>query len=268
MKRLLCLLSVLLFVLCACTPAPAPTEPTESTAPTVPSSSSSAAPTTESTTEPTTETTTEIPSSSEPQESYTLGTCSIQTYRDDAGAIWAMGIAEIVNTSDTPLFLDYGSFTLLDAEDNVLMTVDSVAAYPQVLLPNERGYYFEVFESDLPSEQALQLVAAPEVKETGMDAVRCTVTDTQLRNSPYGGVELSGRIENTTDADGELVCIAALLFDEDGALLGVLTSILTETLKVGAQTDFTVDSFMLPPELKAEQVKDMQVLAYPLQEQP
>lgn len=264
MKRLLCLLAALALILCACDAAPTPTE--ASTAPS--STAATSAPTTEPSTEPTTAPTTEPPTTAAPQRDYELGACTVRSYRDENGTIRAMGIAEIVNTSDQPLYLDYGSFALHNDADEVILTADTIAAYPQVLLPGEHGYYFEIVEPDLPETEALTLSVTPEIREASVECIRYIVTDTQLRNSPYGGITLTGKVKNETADDGALVCIAALFFDEDGAPLGAQTVILTEALNAGTQTDFTVDSFLLPPELKAEQVKDMQIFAYPLQEQP
>lgn len=263
MKRLICLiLALCLLALSACgTKTPAPTE---STAPSFSSTEATTVPTTEPTTESTTKPTTEPA----PQAAYELGQCSASAYRDDSGAIWAMGLAEIVNTGEKPLFLDYGAFDVTDANGNAVLSVSSVAAYPQVILPGERGYYFEVFEPGLPDTQALSLTVTPDIREATVDAVRYEVTETQLRNSPYGGLELTGLVKNTSDQNGELVCIAAILLGKDGAPLGILTNILTETLKAGAQVEFAAESFMLPPELKASQVDELVICAYPLQEQP
>lgn len=265
MKRLLCLLAVFALLLCACDAAPTPPATSAET-----SSAATSAPTTESVPEPTTASTTEEPAATTaaPQNPYELGDCTVRTYRDENGTIRAMGLAEIINTGDTPLYLDYGVFELRDGAGALVMTADAIAAYPQVLLPDEHGYYFEIVAPDLPDTETLTLHVTPDIREAEVDRVRYTVTDTQLRNSPYGGVELTGKVKNETAVDGTLVCIAALFFDENGAPLGVQTVILTETLKADTQTDFTVDSFLLPPELKAEQIKDLQVFAYPLQEQP
>lgn len=262
MKRFLCLISALclLFALCACDSALEPTE--ESSV----SSSSTDEPTTESTTEPTSDATTESSSSAAPAD-YALGMCNAVSYRDENGTIWAMCIAEIVNTGDTALFLDYGSFELRDGNDAVVMMTDSVSAYPQVILPGESGYYFEVVEPDLPETEELTLTVTPDIREAAVDCLRYDVTDTQLRNSPYGGLELLGKAENNTGTDGELVCVAAILLDKEGAPLGLLTTFLTDALPAGAQTDFSVASFMLPAELTAAQVANTLIFAYPLQEQ-
>ena len=265
MKRLLCLISALclLLCLCACNSAPVPSESS-----TVPSSAATSEATTEATTEPTYASTTEAPTTTAPQSLYELGACSVRTYRDENGTIWAMGIAEIVNTGDKPLYLDYGSFELRNSADEVVMTADAIAAYPQILLPGESGYYFEVVEPDLPDTEALTLYVTPDVCEAEVECVRYTVTDTRLKNSPYGGLELWGKVENATDSDGELVCIAAVLLDAEDKPLGLLTTILTDQLKAGTASEFTVESFMLPTELKTSEVAQTLIFAYPLQEQP
>ena len=261
MKRLLCLFCALclLFGLCACHSAPTPTES---------STASASAPPREPATEASTEPSSEVPDTTAPQSDFELGACNAEAYRDENGIIWAMGIAEIVNKSDTPLYLDYGTFTFRDGDGTLVMTADAIAAYPQVLLPGERGYYFEVVEPDLPDTEPLQLTIEPDIRKAAVEGVRYTVTDTQLRDSPYGGIELFGKVENTTDADGELVCIAAVLLDAEGAPIGLLTTILTEKLKAGSTAEFTLESFMLPSELKASTAAQTLCFAYPLQEQP
>lgn len=269
MKRLLCLFCALclLFGLCACHSAPTPTESSTASA-SAPTSESTTQARTEPSTEPTTEASTEIPTTAAPQSDFELGACTVETYRDENGTIWAMGIAEIVNKSDTPLYLDYGTFAFRGGDDTLVMTADAIAAYPQVLMPGESGYYFEVVEPDLPDTEPLQLTVTPDIRKAEVESVRYTVTDTQLRNSPYGGLELFGKVENTTDADGELVCIAAVLLDAEGKPIGLLTTILTEKLNAGSTAEFTLESFMLPSELKASTAAQTLCFAYPLQEQP
>ncbi len=269
MKRLLCLISALclLLSLCACDSAPTPSESSAEPS-TAATSEATTAPSTEPTPQPTTEATTEAPTEPAPQSVYELGACSVRTYRDDNGTIWAMGIAEIVNTSDRPLYLDYGVFELRNSEDEVVMTADAIAAYPQILLPGESGYYFEVVEPDLPDTEALTLYVIPDVCEAAVECVRYAVTDTRLKNSPYGGLELWGKVENTTASDGALVCIAAVLLDAESKPLGLLTTILPEQLNAGTASEFSVDSFMLPTELKTSEVAQTLIFSYPLQEQP
>ena len=267
MKRILCLISALCLLLCACDAAPTPSassaEPSSAA-----TSEATSETSTEPSTEPTSEATTEAPIVPAPQSLYMLGACSVRTYRDENGTIWAMGIAEIVNTCDKPLYLDYGVFELRNGADEVVMTADAIAAYPQILLPGESGYYFEVVEPDLPDTEELTLYVTPDVCEAEAESVRYTVTDTRLKNSPYGGLELWGKVENTTDSDGELVCIAAVLLDAEDKPLGLLTTVLPELLKAGTASEFSVESFMLPTELKTAEVAQTLIFAYPLQEQP
>lgn len=195
MKRLLCLLAVFALLLCACDAAPTPPATSAET-----SSAATSAPTTESVPEPTTASTTEEPAvtTAAPQNPYELGDCTVRTYRDEDGTIRAMGLAEIINTGDTPLYLDYGVFELRDGAGALVMTADAIAAYPQVLLPDEHGYYFEIVAPDLPDAETLTLHVTPDIRETEVDCVRYTVTDTQLRNSPYGGVALTGKVKNAS----------------------------------------------------------------------
>lgn len=269
MKRLFSLISALCLLLCLCACDSAPIQNTTSTdsSSTAPSKTT-AEPSTEPSTEPTADATTEAPISTAPQGVYELGACSVRTYRDENGTIWAMGIAEITNTCNKPLYLNYGAFELRNSADEIVMTADAVAAYPQILLPGESGYYFEVVEPDLPDTETLTLNVTPDVCETEAESIRYTVTDTRLKDSPYGGLELWGKVENTTASNGELVCIAAVLLDAEDKPLGLLTTVLPEQLKAGTASEFNLDSFMLPAELKTAEVAQTLIFAFPLQEQP
>lgn len=87
-----------------------------------------------------------------------------------------------------------------------------------------------------------------------------------LRDSLYGGVELIGKITNDTGKDGSLVCIAAVLLDEESRPIGQLYTYLTEPLKAGTTVSFGFESFMLPEDISAEDVAQTLIFAYPLQQ--
>ena len=64
--------------------------------------------------------------------------------------------------------------------------------------------------------------------------MRYAVSDVNLKDSVYGGVELTGRIRNDTAERGSLVCVAAVLLDESEKPLGVVYTVLDSPLEAGA----------------------------------
>lgn len=271
MRKIIAFLAVLtlLLSLCACTSESNPTGEAPTTGTTEAPESSEGLPSepkTEPTTEPseTTEATTEPPV----DEDYQLGAVAARTYRDNNGTIWAMSFAEIINTGDSPIYLGEGVFTLKDAQGSSVKTLESVSAYPQIVLPECSGYYYEVTELDLPDTQELSLSAQVSVSRTDIAPDSYNIAEYRLTDSRYGGLELRGTVQNTSGADGELVCIAALLLDPDGQLLGILSTVLPDALRAGEEIDFSTDSnmggFVLPDALKAADVASTLIYAYPL----
>ena len=90
---------------------------------------------------------------------------------------------------------------------------------------------------------------AASVRAAEQSGVRYAVSDVNLKDSVYGGVELTGRIRNDTAEQGSLVCVAAVLLDESEKPLGVVYAVLDSPLEAGAETTFGMSSEMLPPEV-------------------
>ncbi len=261
MEKMIALLAalVLVFALAGCGSDPEPT--TETT--TEPTSTEPS--TTEAPTETTEESSTALPTeSTEPeQELFTIEQTSVQTYRDSMGTVWAMAIAEIRNTGDTPLDLATADMTLT-AGGETIAALDFVSAYPQVILPGTSGYYYEVTELDILDTTKLELAVEPHIAEQAAACEYYNVSEQRLQNAPYGGLTFSGKVKNSTSTDGAMVCIAALLLGEEGNVLGIMSTYLPSALAAGAESEFSMDSFMLPEELTAEDVAEITVYAYPI----
>ncbi len=263
MRRFLAIFSALALCLslaaCDLTETPESTEPSVSVADSTQPSQSSAE---ENTQQSTAEESTEL--SSEDVYTYSMGDFSVRTYRDENGAVWAMYQIPITNTCESSLAMSYANVSLSDDWGEVLAEMKCTSAYPSVLLPGESGYFCDVIPLDVsqPSELGMSisvvLLPAEEVP------VRYDVPWTTLKNSTYGGLELSATVENNTQEDGELVCVCALLQGEDGKFLGFITGYLDEPLPAGESRDVVFESFMLPPELTTEQVARVVTFAYPV----
>lgn len=185
------------------------------------------------------------------------------SYRDENGIIRAIGIVQVTNNSDTALSLLPCTMTFTDENGETVYSSDSVDAYPPVIAPSESAYYYEQFEPDLPDSSALSL--APVISEpVPAESVRYEVGEIAINDSPYGGLVLNSTVKNTTDQDGEVVCIAAVLFAQDGTPLAVVYTVLMDPLPAGQSTDFYIEDFLLPATITADSVASVQTFAYPL----
>ena len=251
MKRIFAvLLALSLLLLAACSKGVSPTEPSQTEPATqAPTEPATEAPTEPSQTEPATE-----PSQPEEKGPFTVTYAHAQADTHGSGEVWVQLLAEVTNTGSEPLTLGKG-----------------VSAYPQTIEPGEKGWYYDEFTVDTAQtgELAVQYdgdALAASVRAAEQSGVRYAVSDVNLKDSVYGGVELTGRIRNDTAERGSLVCVAAVLLDESEKPLGVVYTVLGSPLEAGTETTFGMSSEMLPPEVKSADIAQVETFAYPLAE--
>lgn len=268
MKRILAILGLtaLLLGLFACgetapieTPTTLPTEKPTTEAPTTES------PTTEP---PTTEPPTTEPPSTEPPDPYTILDSYVWTSRATSGTIWAMAIVELENTGSENLYLSYGTMDLFDEEGHSVGHIGSVSGYPQILAPGETGYYCDVLALDISKNVPLTIEFEAPIVPTEKPALRYSFSDTELEETDFGGMLLSGRVENPNEESGELPCISAILFDEHEQVLGFICGYLEDPLEPGDSSKFSFTSFMLPTYLEREDITHYILFGYELEEAP
>lgn len=257
----------LLLGLCACSPTTvvpghsSQSEESPASSSFAPSGESESADSDASTQEP-------EPESTQSPEPYAMQSASVQVYRNESGAVWALAFVEIENTGEDFLFLDSASLSLANESGREVACMESVAAYPQVIAPGETAVYCDVASLDTTEEISLSLGFSGDILPTQSAPVRFAVRDEALTDSLYGGLSLSATVENTTKDDCDLVCVAALLRDQNGTLLGFLSGYLGGALKAGESQTVNLDSFMLPTELSAGQVDALELYAFPLLDRP
>ena len=249
MKRIFAvLLALSLLLLAACSKGVSPTEPSQTEPATqAPTEPATDAPTEPSQTEPATE-----PSQPEEKGPFTVTYAHAQADTHGTGEVWVQLLAEVTNTGSEPLTLGAADWTVCTPDGTELAVRKGVSAYPQTIEPGEKGWYYDEFTVD--------------TAQTGELAVQYAVSDVNLKDSVYGGVELTGRIRNDTAERGSLVCVAAVLLDESEKPLGVVYAVLDSPLEAGAETTFGMSSEMLPPEVKSADIAQVETFAYPLAE--
>lgn len=260
MKRsILILLACVLALLCACAAKPEPTEPqgSSSAAPSEPSSEPV----------PSTEESSSAPSKTEPPTaSFKVTDQRLNVYRNRAEEFWGQVIAVVQNTGDAPIYLQNSTFHITDAEEKSLASDTTVSAYPQIVAPGETGYYYAETYLETESAEGLMLEFTPQVSVSAQQAVAYTVENPDLQDSRYGGMELRVTLSNSTAQDTRHYCVAVLLFDAEGKLLGQFYDVPSVKVPAGGSAVLELSSYMLPDTVTKAEIADYRILAYELQD--
>ena len=183
-------------------------------------------------------------------------------YQDQGGMVFLQGIVEIRNTGSENLSFS-GTMDFEDAEGNLLAAEKAVGAYPDILLPGEKGYLYcqKNYDGEMPAQ--VNLLARPKIKAAVDPSVRLIPSQVRVRNKTYGGVIVLGRVENITDETQTMVHIAAILYDANKLPIAVIDEFLPEEIAEGEYIGFEAQSFFLPQDITAESASDILVYAYP-----
>lgn len=260
MKRsILILLACVLALLCACAAKPEPTEPqgSSSAAPSEPSSEPV----------PSTEESSSAPSKTEPPTaSFKVTDQRLNVYRNRAEEFWGQVIAAVQNTGDAPIYLQNCTFRITDTEGKPLASDTTVSAYPQIVAPGETGYYYAETYLETESAEGLTLEFTPQVSVSAQQAVAYTVENPDLQDSRYGGMELRVTLSNSTAQDTRHYCVAVLLVDAEGKLLGQFYDVPSVKVPAGGSAVLELSSYMLPDTVTKAEIADYRILAYELQD--
>lgn len=256
-----CILCMLL-CLCACQKEPVTTEqPT--TEPSVIESDSTEPSAEESVS---TESASTEPSETEPAERYRVVSNRVQVYQVSSGTVWALATITVENTGTEALWMDYATVTLKTVGGKEVAVMDSVSAYPQILEPGETGYYCDTIALDLAELESLIAFMEADIQPANRESLRYQLSNVTVSDTSFGGMLMEGTVENTTETDGELVCICAILLDEATNPIGFISGYLDGTLAAGESVDFSYESFMLPEKMESKYVASYTLFAFPLEE--
>lgn len=194
---------------------------------------------------------------------YEISYTNVRLYEISGGNVWMQAIAEISNTGVTNLNLDNASFHLQNAAGETLASKSSVSAYPRLIAPGEKGYFYvEAPLQNVPADTALTLDPQVEVSQTGAIKHSFPVTDTKLSANSLGDLTVTGTIENNTEISFEPVYTVTVLFDEKNAPIGIIPSGSTYSLTAGTKTALQDSAFALPDDITKDAVGSFAVSAY------
>lgn len=196
---------------------------------------------------------------------YEVGEGKVYTYTNSIGDAKIRVAVPIKNTVKTNLYIDDASIDIEYSDGTLADTLKRVDANPQVLKPGETAYYFTVSDFDGDSTEGLKVITHADIKMAEVDCIRFATSEATLKEGKYFGVEITGRVENTSYKKDSYVFIVADLFDENGDMIGRTSTVLTEDLQPGEKIGFKMTSS--DTNLNVEKVSSYSIYAYPYQYQ-
>lgn len=209
------------------------------------------------------------PESEKPEgPAYEISYSNAKVWTNSIGTPWVQTIVEITNTGTTNLYLDSGSYDLEDSSGALVASRSYVSTYPSVIAPGEKGIMYEETTLDNYTEDGnLTVIARPSVEEAHVDLVRYNITDVSVSADDFFGVNVLGRVENTTDETATLVYVVAIFYDANNIPIGSAFTILSDELAPGSKIGFEFGGFSLPDDFAAANIANTIVYAYPTQYQ-
>jgi hypothetical protein len=187
-------------------------------------------------------------------------------HKSSIGTVWVSAIAEVTNTGSANLYLSSGSIDLEDSSGSLVSSITMVSAYPEVIAPGEKGYYFEsTMLDDMPADSSLTVILHPDIEKAKVDKINFPVTELKLADDRYSGLSASGRIENTGSEEESMIYIAVILYGENDTPLGVLFTIIMDDVAAGDKVGFNATGLSLPDNITSDTVARYEAVAYPMQ---
>ena len=193
---------------------------------------------------------------------YTKGT----VYTNSIGTTWLQAIVQIENTGNTALYVDSSSLDAENAEGKLVETMTYVSGYPVVLNPGETTLIVEETTLDSnPGVDTLTIIPHLSISEATVECIRFEVTEESLSEGTYGGIEMMGRVKNTSEKVENMVYVVANLFDADHHGIGQLFTILSNDLNPDEKIGFTLTALSSPDSLTLDSIASYELFAFPLQ---
>ena len=203
----------------------------------------------------------EVESEAEEEFKYEISQTAFNHKKNSIGDENFSAVVEITNTGSKSIYLGSSTFDFEDKDGHLLQSEEMVSSTPDVVAPGEKGYYYCQGQIDdgVSTKNEINLVPQLDIKESTDDAEMLTTSDVSIKEDEYFGLKATGRVENPSDKELNMVSIGVVLFDKDGKLIDILTSVETE-IKAGNKASFEASN-IFNTDIKKSDVADFKVYA-------
>lgn len=186
-------------------------------------------------------------------------------WKDTIDTTWGCGFVGVKNTGSTNLFMESGRFDIENADGTLATTEDYINVYPQVIAPGETAWYYMCTTVDgLSVGGEYTIVPKVNAKLATVDLIRYGVSEVNVTDTQYLGIEVTARIENTSAEDVSMPKVAAILFSSNGNPLACMMTYGDE-LDPGEKQGVKATALAYPPDISAADVASYEIYAYPEQ---
>ena len=197
---------------------------------------------------------------------YEITDTNFEYYTNSIGDIEYYGYVEITNTGSVNIYMDDCTFDIEDDDGHLLQTDDFISTTVDILAPGEVGYFYNsigssVFDDGVDLSNGVKLVPNYKLEEAKGDIVDYVISDTDIKDDKYGGVKVTGRVENTMDEDDSLVTISVVFYDKNDKVIGITQTTLLDDLTAGSKQSFEVSTMFASDSIKLKDIKDYKVIA-------
>lgn len=183
------------------------------------------------------------------------------------GTFWMQGVVIVENTGTADLYLSSGSFDIEDANGHLVASESYITAYPQVIAPGEKAVYYADFSLNNGTDgETYTIVPHLEIEEAKVPVVRFAVSDVTLSEDEFGYLQMTGRVENTSDKEESLYPVVAILYDTNDKVLSVMFTY-PDKLAAGEKRGFEMSDIGNFADVKLADVARYDIFAYPNQYQ-
>lgn len=195
--------------------------------------------------------------------SYKISDIHFDQYETVTGERMYYGIVEITNDGTENLLLRECTFDLEDDNGHLLQSNSLISSCPDIIAPGEKGYFYNGLDrkinENLSLENGINLNPEEEVVKCAVAPVDYEISDLSIVNDTLGPT-ISGRVKNTTDKAASIVSIHALFYDENGKVIAIADTSITD-LKAGKQKSFSIVGLTLPESVAQGNYSEYKVIA-------
>lgn len=175
---------------------------------------------------------------------------SSKAWKNSINSVYVHSAVVLKNTGEAPVKVSSLQFNFEDQDGGVLGTEKMLLAYPDILMPGETAF---VGETSL-----LEGAKSPkEFKETSINfsfdktkknykMLEVSGVKGKAFDGFMGNYKVTGFVKNQTTEIQKNISLAAGLFDVEGNILGVVTSIVSVGINPGSQAGFEIRSPEIP----------------------
>lgn len=144
-------------------------------------------------------------------------------YVNSIGTHVGSAFVEIVNTGNTPLYLNDAQFDIEDNDGHLLTTATMVSSCPDAIFPGESGYFYSDYIdlSEIDDSNGLKFAPHYKIEEARNEIIDYEVSDLSIREDSMWKCKVSGRLTNTRDEEINIIYLNVVFYDADHNVLGI-----------------------------------------------